>query len=139
MANEMMQFEIVKNVTVPFFIIPQDGAPAFIRFNSAIEPDQSTFSDRVRKSRKDGDANAVQQPPMNIAKITNLQTGEEMRLVAHSVLQSNLEEAYADKTYVGKCFKVEKTKAQGKRYFNFNIVEIKLKSQEQENKQERKR
>ena len=126
MENNMMQFEIVRNVTLPFLMIAGDGTPSYVKFNTAIEPDTSTFSERVRKSKNDGEQ---RQEPMHIAEVTNLQTGEVARLVAHSVLESQLNEAYPDNSYVGRNFKIEKTKAAGKRYFNFNIVEIRLKSQ----------
>jgi elongation factor P hydroxylase len=51
-ANEMTQFgeiEVVRNVTLPFIIIPADGVPFYMKFNTAIEPDKTTFSERVRK------------------------------------------------------------------------------------------
>jgi len=127
--NEMLQFEIIRNVTLPFIIVPGDGTPFYLKFNTAIAADTTTFSERVRKSKLDGDKSATQEP-MHIAEVTNLQTGEVGRLVMHSVLESNLNEAYPGNTYVGRYFKINKEKAKGKRYFNFNIVEIKLKGAE---------
>ena len=124
--TSVMQFEVVRNVTLPFVMIPADGSNMYLKFNTAILPDTSTFSERVRKSKNDGEA---KQEPMHIAEVTNLQTGEAGRLVAHSVLESNLVEAYPDGSYVGKCFQIAKTKAAGKRYFNFNITEIRLKGE----------
>lgn len=121
----MMQFEVVRNVTLPFIIIPNDGTPSYIKFDTAIEADKSTFSERVRKS-KNGEGPATQEP-MHLATVTNLQTGEVGRLVVHSVLESTLTEAYPDGSYVGKYFQIVKSKTAGKRYFSFNIVEIKLK------------
>lgn len=122
--TSVMQFEIVRNVTLPFVMIPADGSNMYLKFNTAIEADKTTFSERVRKSKNDGEQKVE---PMHIAEVTNLQTGEVGRLVAHSVLESNLTEAYPNGSYVEKCFQIAKTKAAGKRYFNFNITEIRLK------------
>ncbi len=132
MSESVLQFEVVRNVTLPFMMIPSDGSNVYLKFNTAIEPDRSTFSERVRRSKNDGEG--AKQEPMHIAEVTNLQTGEVARLVAHSVLESNLTEAYPNDGYVGKTFQIAKTKAAGKRYFNFNIVEIKLRSESDEKK-----
>jgi hypothetical protein len=131
-ANEMTQFgeiEVVRNVTLPFIIIPADGVPFYMKFNTAIEPDKTTFSERVRKGKVNADGTQQSAEPMHIAEVTNLQSGEVGRLVAHQVLESNLDEAYPNAGYVGKYFKISKQKS-AKRYFTFNIVEIKLKAQD---------
>jgi hypothetical protein len=127
--NEIPKFEVVRNVTIPFIIVPGDGTAFYLKFNTAIEADKTTFSERVRRSKNDGDKTQSSEP-MHIAEVTNLQTGEVGRLVLHAVLESNLKEAYKDDSYVGRYFKINKEKAKGKRYFSFNIVEIKLKEQE---------
>ena len=126
MTNEIMQFEVVRNVTLPFIIIPSDGTPFYLKFNTAIEQDKTTFSERVRKSKKDSDSSQTQEP-MHIAEVTNLQTGEIGRLVLHQVLESNLREAYPNDSYVEKNFQIKKQKATKGRYFVFDIVEIRLK------------
>ena len=127
MTNEIMQFEVVRNVTLPFLIMTSDGTDNFVKFDSAILPDTSTFSERVRKT-KTSDGGPQSTDPMHIALVTNLQTGEVCRLVAHQVLESNLNECYPNDGYVGKYFKITKQKAAKGRYFNFNIIEIKLKA-----------
>lgn len=123
--NEVMQFEVVKNVTLPFIILKEDGVKNYIRFDSKIEADSSTFSERVRKARA-GTEDA--QKPMDIALITNLATKEEGRLVVHDVLKNILFESYPDGSYVDKSFQIVKSKAAGKRYFNFDVKEIRLKN-----------
>jgi hypothetical protein len=70
--NQVLQFEVVKRLTVPFLVIPNDGSPYYLKFDTAIEPDKTTFSERVRKSKTDSDPNAK---PMHIATVTNIQTG----------------------------------------------------------------
>ena len=120
-----IRLQIVKKVTIPFFIIPEDGNPCYLRFDTPIEPDQSSFSDRVRKGRKDENGQTNDQP-MRIAKVTDIMTGEVCRLVAHSVLESTLDESYPEKSYVGRIFAITKSKAKGKRYFAFNIDEMQI-------------
>ena len=139
-VNEMAsfgEFEVVRNVTLPFIIIPQDGVPFYLKFNTAIEPDKTTFSERVRKGKTNEDGSKQSVQPMHIAEVTNLQSGEVGRLVAHQVLESNLDEAYPNAGYVGKYFKISKQKS-AKRYFTFNIVEIKLKAKDEGAKTARK-
>lgn len=128
MTTEMLQFEIVKRVTVPFLIISDDGLPVYLKFDSAIEPDKSTFSERVRKAKSTADGQKPNEQPMHIATVTNVQTGEVLRLVAHEVLENTLNESYKDQSYVGKIFEIKKTKKAGKRYFSFDVTEIKLKT-----------
>lgn len=129
---DFQQFEIVRHVTKPIFKLPEDGSPAYIKFLSAIEPDKSSFSERMRKSRKEGE-NQEQQKPVDMADIVNLQTGEECRIIVHSVLKSQMNEAYPENAYVTKMFKVTKSaKKQGRgtsQYFTFDIAEIRLKQQ----------
>lgn len=130
MGNEnenVLQFEVVRHVTLPFFIIPE-GTPAYIRFETAITPDESSFSERVRKTKG---SESQSKEPMDIATITNLQSNERMRLVAHQVLKNTLTETYPDNGYKDKCFKLVKTERKGGRgskYFAFDITEIKLKT-----------
>src|SRR5215469_10751905 len=129
---EMMQFEIVKHITLPFFIIPND-TPVYIKFSTAIAKDTSSFSERVTRRRKAADDTTTapkKDEAMDIANIVNLQTGEEMRLVAHQVLSSTLNEAYPENGYVNKLFKIVKSEKKGGRggkYFAFDIAEIRLK------------
>lgn len=124
---QAMQFEVVRRLTVPFLIIPEDGTAKYLKFETAIEPDQTTFSERVRKAKPNTDGTPQSTKPMNIAKVVDMQTGEEFRLVAHEVLENTLNEGYPDKSYAGKMFEIKKTKRAGKRYFSFDVTEIKLK------------
>lgn len=116
-------YVVARNVTVPFYIIKDDGTPSFLLFKSAIELDKTTFSERVRKGRKPEDPNKSVEP-MHIAEVVELTSGEVYRLVCHDVLENTLKEAYKDNSYVNRAFRIEKTKAQGKRYFNFSVKEL---------------
>lgn len=126
--QNVMQFEVVKRLTVPFLIIENDGTPRYLKFETAILPDTTTFSERVRKGKTSADGTKQNDEPMHIAKVVDLQTGEEFRLVAHSVLESTLNDGYPENAYVGKLFEIKKTKASGKRYFNFDVTEIRMKT-----------
>lgn len=125
----------LKNVTVPFLVM-KENTPYFIKFDSPIEADNTTFSERVRKPREGSEDASKKIEPMRIAECTILLDcegekgtkfvgGETARVVAHNVLESSLDEKYKDKSYNGKAFRIEKvSKAQGKRYFTFNIKEL---------------
>lgn len=126
----VLQFEVVKRLTTPFLIIPEDGTPKYLKFDSAIEPDKTTFSERVRKAKPAADGQPQSTAPMHIATVTDLQTGEIFRLVAHEVLENTLNEAYPNGSYVSKVFEIRKTKRAGKRYFSFDVTEIKLKGED---------
>lgn len=118
--------EVARHVTLPFFIIDESGVPAYIQFDSKIEPDQTSFSERVNARRKkEGEDKPAE--PMNIANITNLRTGELMRLVSHTVLTNIMAETYPSGEYVGKKFRIVKTAKKGGRgpkYFAFDVAEL---------------
>lgn len=130
-APVVLQFEVVRSVTLPFFVL-EAGQTCFLRFETAIAPDTSSFSERLRASRKDA-AEKPQQAPVDVANIVNLQTGEECRMIVHSVLKSTLTEAYPSDGYVKKCFRITKSadkKGRGaNKYFSFDVTEIRLKNQ----------
>jgi len=122
-------FEVAKQVTIPFHKIEESGVKHFLKFLSAFEKDTSGFSERMRRSKKDEEGKTDQsQDPVDIAKVLNLATGQTEKLLAHSVLKSQLMEAYPNDEYVGKMFQIEKKEKQkGKRYFEWEILELKLK------------
>lgn len=119
-------FEVARLVTVPFLVMEPD-VKYFVRFDSTFEQDTSSFSERMRKSRKQDETKDTQEV-VRIAKITNLATKQPAKLIAHATLESNLKETYKNDEYVGKMFQIEKrAKAKGKSYFTFDILELKLK------------
>lgn len=129
-VSEMLQFEFVRHVTLPPYKLPEDGTPAYLRFETAIEPDKTSFSDRVRKQRSDSSEQQAQKP-LDMANVINLQSGEECRLIVHNVLKSTLFEAYPENGYVHKSFRIIKsTEKKGRganKYYSFEISEIRLK------------
>lgn len=65
-----------------------------------------------------------QQEAAHLCNVINLETGEEMQMIANAVLKGSLEEKYPDESYVGKSFKILQMKVEGKRYKNYSMFEI---------------
>lgn len=75
------------------------------------------------KKNPDG---SPQDPPL-LARIINLDTGEEMGMILAKILETELRESYPDESYVGKGFEITKQKRkEGRRYDPYSIAEIEL-------------
>jgi hypothetical protein len=130
--TETMQFEIVKHVTLPLIKILEDGTPMYLRFESEIRVADQLVATRARQT-KDPTTGKVEEkgapmPPPDIADVTDMQTGQLGQIIVNAVLKSNLEKVYPKNEYVSKCFQLKKIKT-SKRYFTFEILEIRLKGQ----------
>jgi hypothetical protein len=124
-----LQFDVVKNVTKEFFVIAEDGTPSYFKFDSAFVVDE-TIQVRTRKSKNDPDG--TKKEPMEIADVTNIETGEVGRLIGNSVIKSELRRTYPDNKYVGLMFEIKQGAGKtgstsGNKYRTFKIVEIRLK------------
>lgn len=114
MAALMSRFSVKKHVTLPT-LNPGVDQPYVLRFDEAIR--QSTYVDPDPKKAK--------EKPADIASVTDMETGAIYQLLVPAVLKANLEEQYPDGAYVGLMFAVMKLpKRPGKRYFDWNIVEV---------------
>jgi len=131
MTNETLQFEVLKNVTREFFVVPEDGTPLYLKFESPFAVDAS-IETRTRRSKNDPEGDKKKEP-MKVADVVNLQNGEVGRLIGSSVIISEMEKSYPDSTYVNKDFQYiqgqKKKGAGGNTYLTLKIVEIKLKNQ----------
>jgi hypothetical protein len=132
MANEtnteIMQFEVVRHVTLPLFKMDEEDHKYYYRFESAIE--QGKELEAVRKRKAADGAQKEVMPPPDLAEVTDLRTGQLGQIIVNAVLKSNLTEKYESDSYVGKCFQITRTKsiARGSRTIKmFEILEIKLK------------
>lgn len=131
--GDTLQFEVVKRVTLPQFKLDESGEPNFYRIETAIAVAKDLQQGRERKGKDstpqtEADKKAAMAPP-DVAEVVDLKTGEPGMLIFNAVLKSNLTEKYPGDTYVGKCFQIRKFKpVAGKRYFTFEILEIKLKA-----------
>jgi hypothetical protein len=114
--NKMTDFkpQIVKHVTLPL-LKQQDGVEIYFAITSLIEE-----SKQVAQKKGETIMEAA-----NVFKLVNLETGEEMEMIANSVLKSTLEENYPDGEYLNKAFAVTRhAKEKGKRYNTYSVTEI---------------
>jgi len=110
--NNVLQFEVVKNVTLPL-LKPQLDVPVYIKVLDPIYLGKKVEQDKE---------------PATIANIVNLETGEHCQILVPAVLAGIFEDEYPDNAYVNKCFKLTKhPKASGKRYHLFTVLEITVK------------
>lgn len=105
------KYKSVKKVTgVPFLKI-ETHEPVFITFRSAIT------------------VGMMKKKTAQFALITDLQTGEDKKLLLGSVLARTLLENYADDSFVGKSFRIEKgekVKGGENEYFEYDLEEIEV-------------
>jgi len=76
------------------------------------------------KQHDDGTETTNKKQPPYLARVINLETGQEMELIANAVLRENLNEHYEDGSYKGKCFEIVRHNIQGKNYKGYDITEI---------------
>ena len=132
--NELLDgFEVAKNVTREFFVIPEDGTMMYLKFESPFEVDAS-IEIRTRKSKDNPDGTA-QKEPMEVADVINLKTGDVGRIIGNAVIKSELRKTYPENGYVNRYFSfsqgASKTGRGGNKYRTFKIVELKMKGQAQ--------
>jgi hypothetical protein len=110
-------YEVVNVVSVPTLKL-SDGVPAFVCFDSAMVT--------TPKKGRDGAALDEDGSPATIttAKVVDLKTGEVMGLVCGAGLKDNLKTAYPNDGYVGRCFRLVKSVAPGKRWKAWDVREI---------------
>jgi hypothetical protein len=117
MAIDLSKFRIVKHVTRPLLRLI-DNKPVFVKMDGPFRQAEAT-----KNPQKDASGNPV--PPPFLADIVNLETDQPSQMVANEVFKSELQKQYPNDSYVGKYFELTKiTKAEGKRYNTFTILEI---------------
>ena len=111
------QPKIVKHVTLPTLKLTPD-TPVYVKITEKL------FEGKTQPA-KDGEP--AKKAPM-IFNVVNLETGEQMQLVAGTVVQREIADNYEKDSYVGKCFMITKGKQKdaggGRSYFTYNIAEI---------------
>lgn len=126
MSFDLSQYEVTKNVTRDFFMIPDDGSPMYLKFESPFIVDP-TIEVKMRRGKNNDD----KKEPMEIADVINLQTGELGRLIGNEVVKSELRTQYPNDSYVGKVFEFkqgsQKTGRGGNKYRTFKIAELRPK------------
>jgi hypothetical protein len=113
-----LKFKIEKRIVVPTMKVELNTA-IFVRFEQPIEARKKMEEEK----QPDGTMKAVEKT-IEIARVTNLETGEICEIVAGTVLMSELAEAYEQGGYVGKSFRILKKDVAGKRYKAYELDEI---------------
>lgn len=120
MANAKFKPVIIKRVTMPTLKLVTD-VPVYVKILDKI------FKAKAQKLKEGEKEKDRKEPPM-IFNVVNLETGEDMQLVAGAVVQSEICETYLKDSYVGKCFMIKKGKKKdlsgGRGYFTYEIAEI---------------
>jgi hypothetical protein len=105
------RFTQKRAVTLPSVAIKSRGERRIFRFDDKI------VTSKVKS--KDG------EKPANVATVTDMESGEQMTFIVGSVIEANLHEHYPDDNYVGKIFGFRNLgKREGKRYVDFEVVEL---------------
>ena len=107
-------FEVARTVTVPTLKFPDDTTK-FLEIASEI------------KTKETIDPQTKKPTTIEVAEVVDLeQEGKKFSLVFGKVLQLELEKNYPEKDYVGRVFKITKSKpANGKRYRVYTVLELK--------------
>lgn len=114
-------FKIKRTITVPSLAIKNVGQGYALKFDSAMRV--STISQKAGTGK---DGQTKQMEPATIANVTDVQTGEQYIYLVATVVKSNLENNYADESYVGKVFWIcnKGKRKESQRYSDFEIQEI---------------
>lgn len=106
--------EVVNLVTIPL-LKKQDDKPIYVIFEGPIYKGKEMQAAEGKK----------QMEPAHLARIINMETGEQMEIICNEVMKGSLNDTYPDNGYVGKAFMITQMKVEGKRYKNYSIKEIK--------------
>ena len=109
-----VQYKVTKTIGSNFWKWEQ-GKEKVFRVDSAI------YVGRAMRTNS-----GIKEPP-DLMDVTDVETGRQYSLLVHTVLKSNLTEAYPDETYVGKFFSAtQHAKEEGKRYCGFTVNEVEV-------------
>jgi hypothetical protein len=121
MANpKTFEPKIIKRVTMPTLKLVPD-MPVYVKILDKI------FEGKTPKL-KEGEKKEDQKQAPWLFNVVNLETGENMQLVAAAVIRSEIVDNYPKDAYVNKCFMIVKGKKKdlsgGRGYFTYEIAEI---------------
>jgi hypothetical protein len=112
-----LKFKVKDQVTMPL-LKQKDGEAVYVKLVGAI------FVGKEIKNKRSGE---VEQKPAMMVNVINLENHRPMQYIVNAVLQGTLEDdpRYNEKKYVGKSFAILKLpQGEGKRYKNFEVMEI---------------
>lgn len=124
MADEMdnLIFEVVAHVTRP--LLKLDTEPRYLRFDSVFYA-----AEENKKARQAAEGTAIMAAP-TLADVYDVQRKIDAQVIVNEVLKTEMEKKYPDGAYKGRIFRIVKKKVEGRRYFNFEIQEVRLKVEE---------
>lgn len=109
--------KVIKHVTLPTLKLVE-GTPVYVKILDPI------FEGKTQLSK---DPKEAPKRPPQIFNVVNLESGEQMQMVAGTVVQREILDNYPDDKYVKKCFMIVKGKKKGsgdRGYFTYSIAEI---------------
>lgn len=110
-------FKVKRVLTMPSLVMKKEGEERVLRFDGPIH----TSDVPGKVDPKTG----IAEKPAEVADVTDMTTGEQMRFLVPSVVLGNLIKAYPEHGYVGLVFYIKQMgKDPGKRYVNFNVFEV---------------
>jgi hypothetical protein len=115
-AAPAFKFRVARRVVVPTLKLAS-GVAVFVKFLDTIQ---------TKDKQEKNDKGEVETKTIDIARVVNLETGEETEFVVGTVLKSDLDEAYPSGGYKEKCFRVMKKDVAGKRYKSYELDEIEV-------------
>ena len=122
--------KILKNVTLPLLKIADDRQYYFKFLTQMALGKQMPAKPKFDESGKPiidketGEVAMTVETPATVAQVLNLEDNHEYQILCATVFNKELLEGYPGHTYVGKCFAVVISKANGKRYKIAQIQEI---------------
>ena len=117
-----LKFDVKRRIVVPTMKVELNKT-IYIRCEQQIEARKKMEDEK----QADGSMKPVEKT-IEIARVTNLETGEVVEFVAGTVLMSELSQAYPDGSYVSKSFRILKKDVPGKRYKDYELDEIEVTS-----------
>jgi len=112
------KFTVSRNVTLPLWKW-ETGKQKVFRIETEIK-----IGNVTKPKGKGVEPTKVEMEPAHVAEVTNLDTKTRCQMIFGKVLQSEIEKAYPEHSYVGKCFASIQSDIPGKRYKGYTLDEI---------------
>lgn len=117
------KFKRLEAVSVPDFQFENDETE-YVKFMTEFVQAKARENDQ-QPGQRGGRVEAAPRTPPTKGRLVVLETGELVSAIIPAMLRNQLEEAYPDATYVGRCFEVTMyAPARGKQYKTCDVFEI---------------
>jgi hypothetical protein len=122
-----MAIRVKKQVTLPT-LKHDSGQTVLVRITDPFVSETSVEKKTVKVAGVDTEIE--EEKTLHIARVTELQSGENFTYVLNAITHDNIVGAYPNDDYVGKCFAIQKLgTVQGKRYKDVKVVEIEVETE----------